>query len=127
MLIQNQIFTAIVSSKYYSGILLNKITEQELAGEDVILLKQKFTILNHWIQILEDYLDNNFDSNGNLISPIFDCLSQKEISDLIAKINLLIGNNVPPQGSDWILSTTYWNDGGFWRDNAIWNDTLPII
>lgn len=126
MLIQHQIFTAILSGKYYSGLLLNKITEQEIAGEDTIFLKQKFSILNRWIIILEDYLDNNFDSNGNLVPAISVCLTQKQISDLTAKINLLIGSNTPPEGSDWLLTTGYWNDAGFWRDNAVWHDTLPI-
>lgn len=126
MLIQNQIFTSIVSAKHYSGILLNKITEQEIAGEDALSLKQKLTILSHWILILEDFLDNNFDSDGNLVVPIVDCLTQKQISDLMAKINLLISGNIPPQTTDWLLATGYWNDAGFWKDNAIWHDTLPI-
>ena|ERR1700748_3665340 len=127
MLIQAKIYTASLNGKYYSGLLIDKIYEQELNGEDCTTLKQKSIILTKWINILEDYLDNNFDGDGNLIPSIFPCLSIDEINSLVSKINILVGNNTPPMGSDWILATAFWNDGGYWRDNGIWNDTLPII
>lgn len=126
MLIQANIFTTVLNAKYYSGLLLTKITEQEIGGEDCTKLKQQFTILGKWIVILEDYLDNNFDSDGNLVPPTFACLSADEAAELTAKLNLMIGCITAPQGSDWILATAYWDDGGFWRDTATWNDTLPI-
>lgn len=130
MLVQSDIQTCIDNAKYYSGILLNKIVLQESGGEDATGLKNKFNLLGRWIPILEQFKADNFGSNGNLIPPIYTCLTIDQALELVAKVYNLIGcDNLIPENtkSDWILATGFWNDAGFWRDSATWNDSLPII
>lgn len=126
MLIQAQIITSITNAQYYSSLLLDSISLQESLGEDCTDLKQNFILIEKWISISQDYLINNFDGNGNIIPATFACLTQTQIEELIAKMNLMVGCNTPPAGSDWLLATGFWNDLGFWRDSAIWYDVLPF-
>jgi len=127
MLTQTLIQNTINGAKNYNTILLNTILVQESYGEDCTEMKGKFNLLNHWIEILQDYLNNNFVNNGVLTPPIFVCLTADEISDLVAKVNLMIGCSTQissggSSGSDWILATGSWRDSGFWRDDATWID-----
>lgn len=127
MLIQESILESINNAKYYSRLLVDTISELSDYGEDCTNEDLKLIVLNKWITILQDYLDNNFDNNGNLIPATFECLTQDQVSDLMAKLNLLICNTKAPLLGDWILSDGYWNDSGVWDDTGYWNDTLPII
>ena len=127
MLNQAVIQTAINNGKYFMSNTLSTIVTQESYGEDCTILRRNFILMNKWVEILQDYLDNNFDQNGNLTTPTFECLTADQISDLISKVNLLAGCDTQPITSDWLLATGFWNDQGFWRDTATWNDTLPII
>lgn len=125
MLIQDQISTTIVNAQFFSRDLLNKIILQQNYGEDVIKQQNQFIILGEWIRILQNYLDNNFDVNGNII-PIETCLTIDQIQDLMSKVNIMIGNNryTLPR---WILAYAFWNDGGVWDDTAQFNDYVPLI
>lgn len=127
MLVQESILEAITNGKYYARLLNNNIIAQELKGGDCDLLKQKSIILVKWIAILQNYLDNNFDNNGNLIPATFECLTADQAAELVAKLNLMVGGNTSPAPGVWILSTGFWRDDGRWVDSAVWNDTLPII
>lgn len=126
MLTQTLIQNTINNAKSYNTTLLNTILVQESYGEDCTEMKGKFNLLNHWIEILQDYLDNNFDANGVLTPAIFVCLTADEIAELVAKVNLVIGcasqSSASGSGSDWILATGSWRDSGFWRDTATWID-----
>lgn len=127
MLIQESILESINNAKYYSRLLVDTIAELSDYGEDCTQEDLKLIVLTKWITILQDYLDNNFDNNGNLVPATIECLTQDQISDLMAKLNLLICNTKAPSLGDWILSDGYWNDSGVWDDAEYWNDTLPII
>jgi len=127
MLVQESILIAITNGKYYSRVLNNNIVAQELKGGDCDLLKQKVTILVKWIAILQDYLDKNFDNNGNLVPATFECLTADQVAELVAKTNLMVGGNTQPSLGEWLLADGFWNDAGRWVDSAVWNDEVPII
>jgi hypothetical protein len=126
MLIQESILESIGNAKYYSRLLVDTIAELSGFGEDCTNEDLKLIVLNKWITILQDYLDNNFDNNGNLVPATIECLTQDEISDLMAKLNLLICNTKAPSPSPWLLATGFWNDSGKWVDTERWYDTIPI-
>jgi len=52
-------------------------------------LPLQLCVLTQWIGVLEDYLDNNFDSDGNEITPDEVCLTLSEVLELVGKVNSL--------------------------------------
>lgn len=124
MLFQQKIYLTIQNAKFFSRDLLTKIVAMENNGEEVISQKNQFIVLGEWIRILQNYLDNNFDSNGN-ITPVNVCLSLKQIEELISKVKEVIGNNRYILDK-WILAYGYFQDAGVWQDSAQWNDFCPL-
>lgn len=124
MTFQQNIYATIRNAKFFSGTLLTEIGLRQTYGEDLVVIKNRFIILGKWIEILQDYYDNNFDANG-IIDPIETCLTQVEIEELMSKTKVMIGNNRYTLES-WILSYAVWYDQNRWEDSEQWQDFPPL-
>jgi len=126
MTIQDSIYASIWSGKNYSVDLLEQIVSMENAGEDVCECKNKLILLDRWIIILEDYLANNFDANGNITSE-FESLTIDQIEQIMSGIKEMTCNNKYPLSHFWILDRGYWDDLAYWRDTSVWYDEIPLV
>ncbi len=124
MTFERQIYITIRTAKFYSGDLMTEIGTRQTYGEDVTKLKKKFVVLGEWIRILQFYLDNNFDGNGN-ITPIETCLTQVQIESLISKVKLAIGNKRYTI-DQWILAYGIFDVSGIWDNSGQWNNYPPL-
>ncbi len=106
--------------------LLSELVTKQSQGEDVCVLQKQYIVLVKWIEILEAYLSENFDSNGTITDPAVVCLTADEIEALIAKMQVARGSNRYTQ-SPWLISTGVWNDLGKWIDGETWFDNVPIV
>jgi len=126
MLTSYKIQDAIYQSKQYSMDLLSELVTKQGQGEDVCVLQKQYIVFVKWIEILEAYLSENFDSNGTIADPEVVCLTADEIEALIAKMKVARGGNRYTQ-SPWLISTGAWNDLGKWLDGETWFDNVPIV
>jgi hypothetical protein len=62
---------------------------QDEVGEYENCCELKMVVLTMWICILEDYSCQNFDSDGNPITPNYECITISQVLELVAKINKL--------------------------------------
>jgi len=125
MLTSYKIQDAIYQSKQYSIDLLDELVTKQGQGEDVCVLQKQYIVFIKWIEILEAYLSENFDSNGTITDPTVVCLTADEIEALIAKMKVARGGNVytvPPS----LILAGYWNDLLRWDDSFYWFDEIPI-
>jgi len=106
--------------------LLSELVTKQSQGEDVCVLQKQYIVFVKWIEILEAYLSENFDSNGTIADPAVVCLTADEIEALIAKMKVARGSNRYTQSS-WVIATGFWNDLGKWDDGEIWYDNVPIV
>lgn len=126
MLTSYKIQDAIYQSKQYSIDLLDELVTKQSQGEDVCVLRKQYIVFIKWIEILEAYLSENFDSNGTITDPEVVCLTADEIEALIAKMKVASGGNVYTPSS-WVIAAGYWNDLGKWIDGETWFDNVPIV
>jgi len=126
MLTSYKIQDAIYQSKQYSIDLLDELVTKQGQGEDVCVLQKQYIVFIKWIEILEAYLSENFDSNGTITDPEVVCLTADEIEALIAKMKVARGGNRYTP-SPWVIATGYWNDLGKWIDGETWFDNVPIV
>lgn len=127
MLINTEIQSVLRDGKLYSSDFLDDIVSKESNGQNCNQERRKFSLLIIWLEILQRYLDYNFDSNGVIAEPDVVCLTEAQATGLIAKLKIMIGCGTAskyPQ-SAWILGEGYWNDNGRWIDTETWNDSAP--
>lgn len=125
MTLQEKIYDTIWKAKFFSTDLFSIINSMNENGEDTRVIQNKFILLNKWIEILQFYYDNNFGENG-VVTPIEECLTEKQVEDLISKVKSLIGNNRYSL-AQWLLSYGFFRDGGIWVDQGeVWLD-YPIM
>lgn len=88
MTFQDQISAAITLAKTisYGWADANVLNFQH---GDKLCNSGKLIIINNWILILENYMDYNFDSNGQQVS-LYTCLSADQITLIISKINAIV-------------------------------------
>jgi len=125
MLTSYKIQDAIYQSKQYSMDLLSELVTKQSQGEDVCVLQKQYIVFVKWIEILEAYLSENFDSNGTITDPAVVCLTADEIEALIAKMKVARGGNrytIPPS----LILAGIWNDLLRWDDSETWYDEIPI-
>jgi len=126
MLTSQKIQSSLFQSKQYSMDLLSELVTKRNQGEDICSLERKYLIFIKWIEILEDYLLENYDENGDIAEPSVVCLSADEISALMVKLKVMRGNNQYAH-DPWLLATSFWRDAGFWKDGETWHDFIPIV
>ncbi len=125
MLNQTLIADTSYLAKFYLDELLTSLNNQTANGEDTVLCRNQFILLSMWVDIMDRYLIEHYDNAGN-ITPDFDCLTQTQILELVAKVKVMLGSFTHNSDSDWILANGTWVDSNFWRDSAFWIDS-PII
>lgn len=123
MLTQRDISDTIVQAKYFAGDMIAKIIELEANGNDVKVARTKFVIFMKWIKLLDDYLNYNYDENGVIAEPDYECLTADQAQSLVAKLKITIDCKKYVL-ADWILANGTWTDTGRWRDSEVWNDSV---
>ena len=126
MLIPQTIANEIYQSRMYSMDLMAELIQKTNQGEDICSCQRKYIVLLKWIEIAESYLSENYSDYQPISDPSVVCLTEDEMSELIAKMKILRGGNSYPV-DDWILASGFWSDLGHWSDGATWNDTVPIV
>lgn len=89
MTVYNQIFNSIADAKAYAYAMADGIIYEESNGGNSGCEPLQLVVLTNWIAILEDYLNENFDEDGQPITDPTSCLTLKQALDLVAKIKAL--------------------------------------
>lgn len=84
-----EITAAIASAKTLSITWASKFIANDSYGEKNGCGPLQLVVLVNWIEILDDYITENFDSDGNAVTPEYDCLTFDQAMELVAKINNL--------------------------------------
>jgi len=122
-----KITDSIFQSRNYSVDLLNELVTKKNNGEDVCALENKYIVFINWIEILEQYLLENFSEGQRIAEPAVDCLTDDEITELMAKMKIMRGNN-RYQDTGWVIDYLgNWTDLGRWDDSNTWQDNVPIV
>lgn len=123
MLTQRDISDTLIQAKFFAGEMIAKIIELEANGNDVRTARRQFVIFMKWIEILDDYLNYNYDENGVIAEPDYTCITADQAQSIVAKLKITIDCKKFIL-SDWILAYGVWNDRGRWRDEETWNDAV---
>lgn len=83
------IFNTVLKAKCVAACRAEAIINQSKGGEDVRCCELKLILLTKWIEILQNYYCDNFNSNGN-ITPAFTGISQDEAQELLSKLKTFI-------------------------------------
>ena len=84
---QDLLIQTVSKAKCTVACLGDMFIKQEKAGEDISCCVKKMTLLNRWIEILETYNCQMYetDTEGK-----FQCLTESEAMLLVSKVNVLI-------------------------------------
>jgi hypothetical protein len=126
MILADKILVSIYNSNMYASTLVNEIIDYASIGEDVCELEWKFILLGEWIRILQDFYDNNFTTEGEIVEPPYQTITLAQAEELMAKLKLAIGTNKYPIN---MFSLGIWSDDLIfaWNDLDTWYDTPPLI
>lgn len=92
MISGEDIYLTVVRAKYAVGCWANQLVEREDNGDKIECDEYTFMMLVWWIGIMENYYDQNYDTNNSIIAePDYECLSASEAAELLAKIKTIIG------------------------------------
>lgn len=120
MLTQVDISNTIRTAIFHQSTLLTRITDKLVYGDKDPLDKRQFIVLTEWIKILDDYLNDNYDQDGT-ITPMSDCFDADDISELVAKVKVMVGNcKYPFTEDDTWDDDAYWDDADYWTDSVVW-------
>lgn len=84
-----QIEAAITAGKALAITWASNFINNDSYGEKNGCGPLQLVVLVDWIEILDDYATENFDADGNAVTPSFDCLTFDQAMLLVAKINNL--------------------------------------
>lgn len=90
MTFAEDIYLNVIRAKCTTGCWAWQLTQIAEDGGNTECLEEKFMLLVMWIEIMECYYAQNFDSNKSTITPDVECLTQAQAMQLLAKIKLLI-------------------------------------
>lgn len=62
---------------------------KETLGENNGCGPLQLVVLTKWIGVLEDYICQHFDENGNVITAAYECITQTQALAFVAKINAI--------------------------------------
>lgn len=125
MILSDKILIGIFNGTNYSGDLVNQIVDNSSNGEDVCELEWQLILLGQWIRVLQDFYDNNFTEQGEVIVPAFHTITLVQAEKLCAKINVAIGSNKYPIT---MFNLGIWSDDQqlYFDDGGVWYDELPL-
>ena len=84
---QDLLIDTVLRAKCTAAYMGEKLINQEKAGEDIICCTKKMTLLMLWIEILETY---NCQMYETTTVGKFQCLTETEAMVLVGKLKLLI-------------------------------------
>lgn len=87
---QDKYRNTILKAKNYVGCLAGKLVQRELYGDDISCAETKMLLLVNLIETAEIHYCFNFDDNGEVAEPEYDCMDYDEANKLISNINLLM-------------------------------------
>lgn len=129
MIIADQILISLFQADNYSQTLLNEIKVKEGQGEDVCQLEWQYILLGQWNRILADFYANNFDEEGEIITPDYETITLAQAEHILAQIKIAVGNNKYPLTNIFQLGVWFealnWNWDDTVGDN-LWHDLPPL-
>jgi len=129
MIIADQILILLFQSDNYSQTLFNEINVREGQGEDVCQLEWQYILLGEYNRILADFYANNFDVEGQIITPDYETITLAQAEQIMSQLKIAIGNNKYPltnifQLGVWFEALNWnWNDSD---NGGIWTDSPPL-
>lgn len=126
MIIADEILIALFNANNFSQTLLVNIETKRNQGEDVCELEWKYILLGEWIRILQDFYDNNFDTEGQIVTPDYETITLAEAQNIMANLKIAQGGNKYPLLNMFQLGQ--WNDalGFVWDDGLTWYDEVEL-
>lgn len=89
MNVNEQISNAISSGETTARAWADSFITKQSQGDELGCCQLKLVVLTGWICTLSDYLDEAFDSDGNLVEEPNTCITLDEAMVLVGKINSL--------------------------------------
>ena len=87
---QTTFYNTVLKAKNYVGCLAGSLVNREKYGDDIECAQMKMLLLVNLIETAEIHYCFNYDSNGNVTTPEYECLTYDEAQKLISNINLLM-------------------------------------
>jgi hypothetical protein len=117
MIIADEILISLFNANNFSQTLLVNVETKRNQGEDVCELEWKYILLGQWIRVLQDFYDNNFDTEGQIVTPDYETITLAEAQNIMANLKIAQGNNKYPLlnmfqlGIWWEAANFIWDDG----------------
>lgn len=117
MIVADEILIALFNANNYSQTLENELVRKQNQGDDTCELEWRYILLGEWIRILQDFYNNNFDAEGQIVTPDYETITLAEAQLIVAQLKIAQGNNKYPLTNMFQL--------GLWMDSMgfIWDDT----
>ncbi len=90
MTFQDKIRDTVLKAKNYIGCLANSLIEREKYGDKIECSEIKMVLLANMIETLEFHYCFNYDENGTITEPEYECLSYEQSQGLVGNINKLM-------------------------------------
>lgn len=87
---QDKFRNTVLKAKNYVSCLAGQLVDQEKYGEDIDCCVQKMVLLVNLIETAEIHYCFNYDENGTVEEPEYECMSYNQAESLIANINELM-------------------------------------
>jgi len=130
MIIADEILISLFNANNYSQTLLTDIDVKRSQGEDVCELEWKYILLIQWIRILTDFYNNNFDAEGQIITPDYETITLAQAQNIMANLKIAQGSNKYPITTFFQLGLWFESLSLFWHDTengGIWTDVPDLL
>lgn len=87
---QDKIRDTVLKAKNYIGCLAGNLVKRANAGDNIDCAQTKMLLLVNLVETLEFYYCFNFNDDGTITEPEWECLTYDEAQALVAKINILM-------------------------------------
>lgn len=87
---QDKFRNTVLKAKNYVSCLAGQLVDQEKHGVDIDCCTQRMVLLTCLIETAELHYCFNYDENGTIAEPEYECLTYNQAENLIANINQLM-------------------------------------
>lgn len=87
---QTDFRNTVLKAKNYVGCLAGNLVNRANYGDDIECAQMKMLLLVNLIETAEFHYCFNYDDNGTILEPEYECLTYNEAQKLISNINLLM-------------------------------------
>lgn len=130
MIIADQILISLFNANNYSQTLFEEIRVMENQSEDVCQLEWQYILLGQWNRVLLDFYNNNFDTEGQIITPDYETITLAQAEHIMSQIKIAMGNNKYPLTTFFQLGLWLESQNFFWHDtenSGIWTDVPNLV